>query len=117
MTVPAKRANLIWLALYLAAITATVAALTGARRWALAELERPEARAQWEKWRQDETRRAAEETGSPVRRRPPKSSEPPTLVLLRDSFPAVVAAAVVIGSVLFGFVMLTVRGMMSGSRQ
>ena len=104
-------ANLLWLVLYLLAVTAIVGGLVFARRWALTQLERPEAKAQWDEWRVDEVRRSEEGRG-PVQRRPPVSTEPPALVMLRDHFAAALAACLAIGSVLFGFLMMTIRGIL-----
>ena len=104
--------NLLWLVAYLLVVTAIVGGLLYARRWVLAELDRPEARAQWEQWRADEIRRHEDQSG-PVRRHPPVSREPPALVMLRDYFVASAVACLAIGSFLFGFFMLVLRGIFS----
>lgn len=101
--------NVAWALVYLVTMAAIVWALLTARRWALAELSRPEAQAQWDQWREEERQRAEAGEG-PVARRPPKSIEPPALVLLRDSFAAIIASALVLATVMFAFVMLVVRG-------
>ncbi len=49
----------------------------------------------------------------PVRRRTPKSVEPPALVLMRDYFAVCAVISVVLCTVLFGTVMLLVRGIAS----
>jgi hypothetical protein len=50
-----------------------------------------------------------------VRRRPPQSDEPPALVLMRESFAAIVAVCLIVATICFGFFMLVARGMSRGS--
>lgn len=108
---PLSWRNLLWLAGYLSVLSLTVWLLLTARQWALAELARPEATARWEAWRSAEAER--DRTADPVRRRIPRSAEPPALALLRDSFPGVTLGVVAIVSVLYGFLMIVVRGMVA----
>jgi len=72
----------------------------------------PAVQASWEEWRAD----AAKQTGAagtgPVKRKMPKSSEPPFVVLLRDHFGVVQAAAVVFSAVMYLFALILIRGLM-----
>lgn len=74
------------------------------------------AQASWDKYRED----AAKQTGAPgtgpVKRKMPKSSEPPFVVLLRDHFGVVQAAAVVFSTVLYLFVLILIRGLMQARK-
>jgi hypothetical protein len=99
--------NLVWLTAYAIVMTAVVAAVFQVRRTTLESLDTPEARAQWQAWRESEPN---QRTDLPVRRRPPKSTEPPALVLMRDYFGVMLSAAVVFGSLLFVALMLAARG-------
>ena len=58
----------------------------------------PEARAEWNAWRESEPN---QRTDLSVSRRPPKSPEPPSLVLMRDHFAVLMSAAIVFSSLLF----------------
>lgn len=98
-----------WLVGYVLFVALIVGALGQARRWALVELDRPAARAEWERWRTEEEARAAE-SEAPVVRRVPKSAEPPILVILRDNFVGVVASCVLMGSFLYAFFAIVGRG-------
>ena len=103
------RANLCWLIAYLTAMTALVAALAVTRQRVVAKLDTPEARRQWQVWK-EQTAQQQKESGSAVQRRPVMSDEPPALILLRDRFPAIVASSVLIGSFLFAFFSFVARG-------
>ena len=70
---------------------------------------------EWDAWRTDAQKMAEESTT--VKRRPPKSAEPPALVLMRDYFPACLALAVLLSSVLFGTIMLLARGALQGEHK
>jgi hypothetical protein len=98
--------RLAWLLAYLAAMSAVVAALVVARGRVVASLDTPEAREQWQRWK-DETRRQSD---GPIQRRPVRSDEPPALILLRDRFGVIVATSVVICSFLFAFLAFAARG-------
>ncbi len=78
----------------------------------LAELSSDQGRAAWQDWK-DYTHRTAER-GGPVARRAVQSDEPPALVLVRDHFPAVLAACLVLLAAMLGFVAFVVRGMIRG---
>ena len=112
MTIRITRSVWLWMAAYVAAMTLTVWLLWSARASALAQLDDPEQRAQWQAWKQQEESRALEKT-APVERRPPTSEEPPTLVLMRDHFAAAVATCLAAGTVLFAFLAFVARGLMS----
>jgi hypothetical protein len=102
------RAIIIWLLAYIAVMTAIVAALVVTRKRVLATLDTPEARRQWQAWKE----KTADEqsTAGPVRRRPVQNDEPPALILLRDRFAAIVATTVMICSFLFAFLAFVARG-------
>jgi len=89
-----------------------VAAVGGAvfrlRENVLAVYGTPEAQVEWDTWREDATRLA--EGAGPVKRRAPTSAEPPALVLMRDHFAVCLGLAVVLSTVLFGTLMLFIRG-------
>jgi hypothetical protein len=110
MILSRRKVNLIWLALYLATITGIVLLVLAGRKTTLREFDTPEARAQWQAWREAEPN---QDTGGPVRRRPPSSVEPPALVLMRDYFAVVMSAAVLFGSLLFAALMMAARGVFS----
>jgi hypothetical protein len=92
-------------------ITAIVASLISARRWALVELATPQSTAQWEAWRADV--RAQQDEASPVRRAVPKSAEPPALVLMRDYFGVCLSGAILFSTVLFWICAWLLRGMLT----
>lgn len=88
------------LAGWLAAVVAPPVCLYTWRERRLAEVSTPEARRQWEAFRED-VRRQADQPG-PVKRKVPKSVEPPELVWLRDYAPLAATAWVVLAGVLGG---------------
>ena len=105
----------VWMIAYVAVIGAVVGSLLSARRRTLGEMNTPQARADWETWRQsvrDDAR-----AGAPVQRRVPKSGEPPMVVLMRDHFAVCLAAAVVLSSALFTVIGFTLEGVLRGRRQ
>ena len=106
----AHRAWLVWLFVWLVVEIVVVVLVFQAREMALREMDTPEARAQWEAWREAEPN-TTDQGG--VRRRPPSSPEPPTLVLLRDHFGVILGGAVLFSSLLFGSVAIVVRGALS----
>ena len=59
------------------------------------------------------TRRPQQSAGGPVERKVPSSPEAPGLVLMRDHFGVMLAAAIVFGSVLFAMAMFFIRGALS----
>jgi hypothetical protein len=99
--------NLLWLAAYLALIVAVVVAMLQLRRVTVRTLGTPQARAEWEAWR---TSPPNQRSDLPVKRRPPASPEPPALVLMRDYFGVMLAAALVFSSLLFAALAIAFRG-------
>lgn len=106
--------NALWFLGWLATLLVVAWLLWTARQRVVADLNRPEARADWQQWQRDEAARQADAT-APVRRRPPKSAEPPALILLRDSFPAIAAVCMLAATICYGFVMLALRGIFAGA--
>jgi hypothetical protein len=107
------RLVLVWLACYVVLLGAIVWSLFYARRWALAEMARPDAVGQWQAFREDEKQQA--EHPGPVQRRVPKSVEPPALVLMRDYFRVSIAGAVLFSSVLYWIMAWFVTGALGSS--
>lgn len=95
---------------WLVTMLVLVAALVVARQAVISSLSTPAAQAQWQRWKQEETARQADPQTS-VKRRVPNSPEPPALVLMRDSFPAIVAALTVVATLCFAFGVLSLRGL------
>ncbi len=82
-------------------------------RLALANLSTIEARADWETWQREA---ALQSKSGPVRRAQSESPEPPMLVLLRDHFGVMLAAAAVFSSLLFATAMIAAaRSLWSGT--
>jgi hypothetical protein len=102
-----RRGNLLWLAAYVVVVTGVVLVMLQVRRVTLRSLNTPEAQAEWNAWRESPPN---VRTDLPVRRHPPSSDEPPALILMRDYFPVMMAAAVVFGSLLFTAIMIAARG-------
>jgi hypothetical protein len=97
-----------WVAGYALLIAAAGWSVFAAKRWALAELSTPASTADWEAWREDI--RAQQDRPTPIRRRVPKSAEPPALVLTRDYFAVVMAAAVIFSSLIYWIMAWLVMG-------
>jgi len=106
-------ARILWAMAYLATMFAVAASLVRARQWSQRYLARPEAVTQWRQW-QSTADNLDGQPRHPVQRRRPVSDEPPTLVVLRDSFPAVLGVSLLIATVLFGFVMHLAVGAFAG---
>ncbi|MBI1903180.1 MAG: hypothetical protein HYS13_18930 [Planctomycetia bacterium] len=101
-------ATFVCLALYLALLGALAGGMFYARHRVLSDLGSAGAAEQWQEWKKDVERQTA---SSPApARRVPKSNEPPLLVLMRDSFLAVLTVTLAIFSVLFWFLALLLRG-------
>ena len=114
------QANALWLATYLAFIGTIAGGMFYARGAVFAEYDTPEARAEWEKWREKartDSAKWAKEHGkeheAPVDRRVPKSAEPPALVLMRDYFGICLFGAVFFSSLLFATLAIAIRGALS----
>ena len=101
--------GLVWLAV----LAGPPLVLLRVRDARLAEVSRPEARADWEAFRA--AMREESDRDGPVQRKVPKSVEPPELVWLRDYFWLAVAAWVVLGGTLGGFLAIAVLGV-AGAR-
>lgn len=106
------RKLLVWLAVYAVLLAAIVAAMFAVRNRALASFDTPQARAEWDEWREAPPNQSDD---LPVKRRPPSSQEPPALVLMRDYFNVMLAAAIVFGSLLFAALAIAARGALSGN--
>jgi hypothetical protein len=108
-----QKFGLAWLAAYLVFTGLIVWGVYLYRARAMESLKTPEARAAWEEWRQA----AAEQTaGGPVQRKVPSSTEAPGLVLMRDHFGVMLAAAIIFGSALFAISMFLIRGAFAPTR-
>lgn len=113
LTAPAsRRLTLVVLLIWLVAMAAPPAVLARWRATRLAELADPAVQANWTAFR-DAMRTQTDRSG-PVQRKVPKSVEPPELVWLRDYFWLAVAAWVVLGGVLGGFLAIVVVGATTG---
>jgi hypothetical protein len=110
MPAPASRRILVAtvLTVWLAAVIAPPCGLYAWRDTRLAVLSTPEARRQWENFRED-VRRQTGRSG-PVQRKVPRSTEPPELVWLRDYAPLAATAWVVLAGVLGGVLAVFVLG-------
>jgi hypothetical protein len=85
-----------WVVLYVAATAGIGYWLTDVRAEWVRVAARPEARADWETWKEDVRTGEAPRFG-PVKRRVPTASEPPATILLRDHFPSILLTVVVTG--------------------
>lgn len=99
---------------WLVAVLAPPAGLAWWRAGRLAQLADPAVQAEWDAFR-DAMRRESDRSG-PVQRKVPRSAEPPELVWLRDYFWLAVAAWVVLGGTLGGFLAVVVLGVAGGRR-
>jgi hypothetical protein len=109
------RANLLWLIAYLAVMAAVVVGLFVVRGNVVAVYGTGAAQAEWDDWREDA--KAMAKNDGPVKRREPKSAQPPALVLMRDHFATCLALSVLLTSVLFGTLMILIRGAFSPAGQ
>jgi hypothetical protein len=100
----------VWLG-YFAALALALYGMTEARRWAMAELDTPEARARQREW-QDAVAKQIDDPKYPVKRRPVKSTEPPMLRLLRDHFAAACAVNLLAVTIFYWFLTFIIRGML-----
>lgn len=100
-------ANLAWLVAYLAMLGSIAFGLRWYRNDATDRYGTEQAGVQWQQWRD-----AAEELGAsgPVRRSKPKAAEPPALLLMRDHFGSCLAISLLLSSVLFLWLMVSLRG-------
>jgi hypothetical protein len=102
-------AKLLWLSAYVGAMAAIVWLAFPLRERVVTSLSTTEAAREWNQWRT-----AAQEQANkgPVARRPPKSTEPPALIMMRDHFPAILAAGLVFGTFLFVILFISVRALL-----
>jgi hypothetical protein len=107
-----RKRNLLWLAAWLIVVAGVIVGMLQLRNVTLRTLGTPEARAEWQAWRDAPPN---QRTDLPVRRRPPSSAEPPALVLMRDYFGVMMTAAVVFSSLLFAAITIAARGAFSPS--
>lgn len=99
-----------WLG-YFAVLAAALYGMTEARRWAMAELDTPEARARQREW-QEEVARQIADPKSPVKRRAVKADEPPMLKLLRDHFGAACVTNLIAVTIFYWFFTFIIRGVL-----
>ncbi len=66
----------------------------------------------WKQYQKDAAKQDGKAGSGPVKRTVPKSPEPPFVVLLRDHFGVVQAAAVVFSAVLYLFALILIRGLL-----
>ena len=105
----ASKANLVWFALYLAAMAIIVWQLVRIRDRQLAGSHDPQAQADWDAWRTAAAAQAG--SGGTVERRGPKTAEPPLRVLMRDHFGSMIFGGLLAGTALFGLLMFLVHAM------
>jgi cbb3-type cytochrome oxidase subunit 3 len=99
-----------WLALaavYLVLIGCITWAMLSYRKSVMASLDTPEARAEWQEWRDASARQSA---AGPVLRRPVRGAEPPAVVLLRDYFSSLLVGAIFFSSVFYCLFVWIFRG-------
>ena len=109
---PSRRLKFVVRLAWRAALAAPPVVLARWRSTRLVELADPAVQAQWTEFR--EAMRSQTDRSGPVQRKVPKSVEPPELVWLRDYFWLAVAAWVLLGGVLGGFLALVVLGVAGG---
>jgi hypothetical protein len=107
MTAHRRKKYLLWLAAYLVVLAGVIVAMFQMRSITLRTMDTPEARADWQAWRDAPPN---QRTDLPVRRRAPSSDEPPALVLMRDYFGVMMTAAIVFSSLLFAAIAFAARG-------
>jgi hypothetical protein len=96
-------------------VIGAAAIVFGLSRWrtsTVAELSTPAEQESWQTWKTDASKQDGH--SGPVARRTPKSDEPPTLVLVREHFGVLVAAALTFYSFLYFLAVFLARGMIGG---
>lgn len=101
--------------LYAAMVVAVILAMRYTRDKVAPGLATNQGQADWQAWR-EETAKQAHGAG-PVARREQKTTEPPLVILMRDHYATCVAGAVVFSSVLFGVLVIVIRGAISGGNR
>ncbi len=116
---PSRRALRFILAVaWLAFMAVPPALLLEVRSAWLDQLARPAVQDDWDAFRRDMAAQSGRDvpvTG-PVQRKVPRSAEPPLRVWLRDHVGLAIAAWILFGSVLFGFVAATTIGLLAEDR-
>jgi hypothetical protein len=107
-------ATLIGGVIYVLVAILLVGWLVQVRTWSLRNQDTPEARAEWQRWRQEAAEPATRE-GS-VERRVPKSAEPPLLLMMREYFAMSIAATLFFWTALFVPLLLMLRGVLAQGR-
>ncbi len=100
--------NSVALIVYIAIVVSGMVTLQTIRQWSLREMNTTKSRDLWENWREETVRQS--KWDGPVQRRVAKSKEPPTLVLLRDYFSLIVGLLLLIGTLLYGLIVMMVKG-------
>ena len=99
-----------WLLIaYAVVVAATTLGMNAARSRTLDSFDNTAAKAEWDEWREETKRQAANPSG-PVKRREAKAQEPPMLILMRDHFPASVGTTLLAVSFFYWFYAITIRG-------
>ncbi|MCE9544850.1 MAG: hypothetical protein K8T25_04935 [Planctomycetia bacterium] len=101
-------ATWLWGGVYLLAMVLVVVTLLNLRRDTLDSMDNAQARHAWALHRADAKAHSGRE--GPVQRQVPPSVEPPALVLMRDYFGIMLAAALVFSTALFAMLVLVVKG-------
>ena len=102
--------NIGWFVGYVLVVFFVIFLLNDYRARAISNYNTPEARQNWQKWRE-----AAQASGrhGGVERSQPKSSEPPSLVLMRDHFAACAGISTLLTSCLY----VLVHGLCAGCHE
>lgn len=103
----------VWGAIYVALTAAILWGLITARARQVDAAARPEAREEWEEWR--ESVRHGNEAEAPVARRVPTTEEMPATILLRDHFAGVCASLLLVWTAFFGFLAMVTTGILRGT--
>jgi hypothetical protein len=100
---------------WLAVVTVPPALLLAVRSSWLEQLARPSVQNDWDEFRSDMAAQSGRDAPvpGPVQRKVPRSAEPPLRVWLRDHVGLAIAAWVLFGSVLFGFLAATIVGLLA----
>lgn len=100
---------------WLATVAVPPALLLGVRSSWLEQLARPAVQDGWDEFRRDMAAQSGRDAPvpGPVQRKVPRSAEPPLRVWLRDHVGLAIAAWVLFGSVLFGFLAATIVGLLA----
>ncbi len=107
------RSTVLWFIAYVATMGVGIWLLWLARANAIAQLDNPQERAQWQEWEAARIEARLRDNPTLAREQLPTSEEPPTLVLMRDRFSAVVATCLATGTALFAFLAFVVQGIIS----